>query len=339
MQPSRFLRQTIHHITMTSKPPQKPAKEKRPPLTHFLCLPLVNATSLPQLETSLSTFKTSIPAQDDHGPLVPAGALRPVGTLHLTLGVMSLPTRERLEDAISFFHSLDLLAMVREAGRRARFSTTDDKNSEDKSEEEKDKEKNKEGGTPPFTISLESLHALPRARAATVLHAAPVDPTARLYPFCEMLREKFLHAGFLQGEVRHKAAGEEGPVPRPKARPLLLHATVANTIYVRGRKDGGSRKGRNDRIAFDARDLVAWYRGFYADRERTVPKSLQSASLGDGGSRGYPFVWAREFPVESVCICEMGAKKLDSVGDASGLNARLGEKYAAVAERRLDFGY
>ena len=48
-----------------------------------------------------------------------------------------------------------------------------------------------------------------------------------------------------------------------------------------------------------------------------------------------PFVWAKDFPLESVCICEMGAKKLDPSED--GLNARLGEKYKVVEERSLSW--
>lgn len=39
--------------------------------------------------------------------------------------------------------------------------------------------------------------------------------------------------------------------------------------------------------------------------------------------------------MESVCICEMGAKKLNP--DEGGLNARLGEEYKVVAERSLSW--
>ncbi|OJI98516.1 hypothetical protein ASPVEDRAFT_186021 [Aspergillus versicolor CBS 583.65] len=435
---------------------QNKPKPKSPPLTHFLCLPLVNSISLPQLESSLASFKASIPPafpskseqrEQQQSALIPDAAIRPVGTLHLTLGVMSLPTPERLEEAMRFFHSLDLAALLRTAGenaaqKRLRVSTrkrdsTPIESIETSGDQQKtanmstaptdqslasgstEEPSQDDSGIPqPFTISLESLHALPRARSAAVLHASPVDPTSRLYPFCEALRDKFLGAGFLQGEYKSapkktpkNQESEETPAEpskettqrlnppvatapsksptserkdKPKPRPLLLHATVVNTIYIRGRKRKPGvqgKKARNDRYTFDARDILSHYKNFYSDSERTIPRSGEgfiarrepdipdhgndepdtqenpaakenadaqsgkgepaSAQLprnNDTKEAGYPFVWARNFPVETVCICEMGAKNLDPNADDSGMNARLGEKYTVVAERSLNSG-
>lgn len=449
--------------------PRNQRSEKRPPLTHFLCLPLVNGTSLPQLESSIAAFKAAHPPipvaelpkgngqerpaheQDASAPLIPEGSIRPLGTLHLTLGVMSLPTKERLEEAIAFFHSLDLAALMREADRvavrlrqrrRAQDTYADSKSSAGQS----------------FSISLESLHALPRAKSATVLHASPVDPTGRLYPFCVMLRDKFLEAGFMESEAREKkhsannaaqnghassnaiSQGEAQPAqntavcedvemddkplldelpatfaeeaateqsmnsptapakahPRtldpytaalsrnPKPRPLLLHATLVNTIYAKGRPKAqptefqNSKNGRNRprRLEFDARGLTAQYRDYYTDDTRTIPRSpivLQSSSqpgvqetstqtitesnesssatsavdeetgrkrkkLASGSPPQYPFLWAKEIPIDSVCICEMGAKKLEIDPENPGLNGRLGEMYTIVAQRSLEPG-
>ena len=410
-------------------------KEKRPPLTHFLCLPLVNSTSLPQLESSLAAFKASIPRRAlrygaPEQPLIPDGALRPVGTLHLTLGVMSLPTKDRLSEAIEFFQSLDLVTMVREAekiasaraqGRKRNAPLVSAAEQSSSSSAEEVAKSHGESPPSPFTVSLESLHALPRARAATVLHAAPVDPTARLYPFCELLRDKFLEAGFLLGDQKkekdsqqtndkstEEAAAEEpslleeipanvaeetartsdkpistqpvsnnSTASKPKIRPLLLHATVANTIYIRGRaRGGGPQKGQNrkNQYTFDARDFLSHYRNYYVDGDRTTPRTTvvttsgggneqdqlngdlsenetsRSESEGDKSSNNrrpsndatianhqYPFVWAKDFPLETICICEMGAKKLDPEADEDGMNARLREKYLPVVERSLDF--
>ncbi|GKZ19203.1 hypothetical protein AbraIFM66951_008037 [Aspergillus brasiliensis] len=402
--------------TPTSQPNTK--KEKRPPLTHFLCLPLINAISLPQLESSLATFKASIPSlpspQDQHQqhgqqhhhqlqpqPLIPPSAHRPVGTLHLTLGVMSLPTPDRLSQAIRFLQSLDLEAMLREIPPQSDAEVSPAPAS----------------GPPasPFLISLESLHAIPRAKAATVLHAAPVDPTNRLYPFCVRLRDKFLEEGFLVGDkpapapvpvpVEGSGEGSGGvdigseeqqkqldmaednaggneivPAPAsavaptksiPKVRPLLLHATIVNTIYAKGKGGGhGGRGGRGGRggdgkgdkrkrqYTFDAREILARYRDYTpttgegVESTGTVPsigaidnEGSGSVSGSEGESslsrrKGTPFVWARDFPIESVCICEMGAKKLvpDLNGKDEGMNARLGEKYRVVAEKSLLFG-
>ena len=63
---------------------------------------------------------------------------------------------------------------------------------------------------------------------------------------------------------------------------MKLHATVVNTIYAREAKSGKKRweKGSGK---FDARELVERYR---------------------------EFEWARDVRMESVSICEMGAKKI-----------------------------
>lgn len=380
---------------------------------------------------------------------------------------MSLPTKERLDEAVEFLEGLDLVDMMREAERIANTVEKRGGRMPRRATEEAVRISNFEGETrgsslreesesqsavvpQPFTISLESLHALPRARNATVLHAAPVDSTSRLYPFCVMLRDKFLEAGFMQAEYRGKGQVEGGgsaqqqhqtsspqnlsstaaataaatteqshlslipelpvdlavesnrnttPKPRrPKTRPLLLHATVVNTIYVKGRRRGnnnnnGPRRngkfGRNsndNQYSFDARDILAHYRDYYFDSDRTQPRATtitlrtetttateqnreqetnaSTTNLDDDGSSSTtgqeieiqpekeegqpnrtnetknPFLWAKDFPLEKICICEMGAKKPDLLSLSSGtesMAARLGEQYRVVAERSLVF--
>lgn len=153
---------------------------------------------------------------------------------------------------------------------------------------------------------------------------------------------------------------------KPKVRPLLLHATIVNTIYAKGKGGGhGGRGGRGGRggdgkgdkrkrqYTFDAREILARYRNYTSPGESVesteavpnaaVPDNEGSGSEGEGSlskRKGTPFVWARDFPIESVCICEMGAKKLvpDLNGKDEGMNARLGEKYRVVAEKSLLFG-
>jgi activating signal cointegrator complex subunit 1 len=398
--------------------PRKPRREKRPPLTHFLCLPLVNSGSILQLESSLAAFKkahlsgpgstpqTSNYQADTFRLGLPSSAFRPLGTLHLTLGVMSLPTKERLDQALSFFQSLDLAGVMSEAEQVSAHAQQDSTHNQ----------------SSPFTVSLESLHALPRGKEATVLHASPMDPTGRLLPFCVKLRDKFIDAGFIQIEsntkskvkdrssntptqeasqssqpsglpineslhLSEKLIASEPPslaentdpstvavAPKPKPRPLLLHATLVNTIYIRGRQNYQNKtakgKDASKRITFDARNLLAQYRHYYSDETRTIPHMppvgcsahtesnpglLSSAETGENNnepevekddsvsasssvppSPGYPFIWAREIPLDTVCICEMGARKLDpGVNDRLGLNERLGEQYTVVAERSL----
>ncbi|CDM35402.1 hypothetical protein DTO013E5_7901 [Penicillium roqueforti] len=398
--------------------PRKPRPEerqKRPQLTHFLCLPLVNTKSLLQLESSLGAFITA--HVDESGPAsqsspkgqrdtsrlsLPRTAFRPLGTLHLTLGVMSLANKERLDQALAFFKSLDLADLMSEVTRAAAHSQHKDALHQ----------------SSPLTVSLESLHALPQGKSATVLHASPVDHTGRLLPFCVKLRDKFIEAGFIQSEPDRRSAGRHNPTNRsvqdspqasgsatfssdvslrqlesqtssgpadvcesrnpfinvitrkPKQRPLLLHATLVNTIYVRGQQ--GQNKGAKGnrppkRLTFDARNLISQYRNYYPDDNPNIPQPARTGSSEDKSdpyrtksspipdrnivssehkshsatspppSRGSPFIWAKEIPLDTICICEMGARKLHpGVNDGDGLNERLGEKYTVVAERNLN---
>ena len=450
---------SIHtHSTMSGAPRTPPKQthgyrrpQKRPWPTHFLCLPLVNGTSLPQLESSITAFREAHPpvpasglahdptrsaSNDVSGALLPEGSVRPLGTLHLTLGVMSLPSKDRFNEAISFFQSLDLESLMLEAERvaaeqRQRQNSTSSALASNQGSAEAESRESPSGAghaLQPLTISLQSLRALPRSKAATVLHASPVDSTGRLYPFCVMLRDKFIEAGFLLGETDGKkdekqtsngeAAANPGPqstssqpdsgpttplkaldpytaaiTRKPKPRPLLLHTTIVNTIYVRGgrRPDRGAATDKRNnkwltRIEIDARDLIARYQNYYLDEARTIPRlhmattaqsegtgsaadtsalpeietSIEAPPLecpaleiGSPGHRGksspsnlepgFPFLWAKDIPIESVCICEMGAKKLDTSGENGMspetriLNARLGEEYTVVMQRDLNF--
>lgn len=383
--------------------------EKRPPLTHFLCLPLVNSSSISQLESTFATFKTEYPPvpvanlsnasnRQRARATIPEGAVRPLGTLHLTLGVMSLPTKDRLVEVLQFFHSLDLVGLMREAervatGLRGKRKSHVRSNNTDGGPEAIGPQGHVTRASQdpdPIHVSLQSLHCLPRAKAATVLHAYPEDPTGRLHPFCVMLRDKFIEAGFILGEDKDKqkdyqkdkhtndrkdAEGEQppseseiAPVPldpwtaalhrKPKPRPLLLHATIVNTIYVRGRSnpkpDGPNPKkdkNKSRRLEFDARDILARYRDYYVDEARTIPRTdpatyVESTSAAENeDNRGeivsttsspqYPFVWAKDIPIDTVCICEMGARKLSLDAEDAELNERLGEKYTVIAQRNL----
>merc|ERR1712137_1276523 len=97
----------------TSSKNQTKGGTKKPQLTHFLCLPLVTDTSKPQLQKGLERFKEDL-AND--GP-VPTKAVRPVGTLHLTLGVMSLSPL-KLEEVKQNLQDLDLHILLRDITHR-----------------------------------------------------------------------------------------------------------------------------------------------------------------------------------------------------------------------------
>ncbi|TWU75659.1 hypothetical protein ED733_007221 [Metarhizium rileyi] len=210
-----------------------------PPPTHFLCLQLASA----QLTRSLAVFRADVTGA--HGFGVPDDAVRPPGTLHLTLGVMSLNQEDtrRAVDLLNTLRPREVLAEVRVRASAAAKGRTED------------------GG---LAISLRGLRSTTSPASTSVLYAPPSDAEGVLYAFCEALRRPFREMGLI---------GDEN-------RPLLLHATVVNTVYVRG-GGGGRRKGR---LVLDARDLM----GRYAD-----------------------YVWAQDMPVRRVALCRMGARKVD----------------------------
>ncbi|EME89565.1 uncharacterized protein MYCFIDRAFT_101602, partial [Pseudocercospora fijiensis CIRAD86] len=162
---------------------------KKAPLTHFLCLPLITSSSRPEIEASLNAFKDSITTS------IHPKAIRPVGTLHLTLGVMSLdPTK--LAAAVNFLKELDLKSMLDGASPGSvNGSQTESK------------------------LDLKGLESMHPPQKTSILYAAPTDRTGRLYPFCLALQEAFNEKEFLVSDDRK----------------LKLHATLVNTIYAKDR--------------------------------------------------------------------------------------------------------
>jgi len=306
--------------------PKSKPESKRPPLTHFLCIPLLTPTSTPQLRETLSRFQESLSAPvkqitpppgsgsttaSSRLPVIPEKAFRPLGVLHLTLGVMSLRNGEQLEAAKGFLASLDLteiLATSVQAPNTVESSTSSvDHNKSLVSEGEAPGflETLKRAVTPPsltrpsmaqqpLTISLQGLQGFPKDRKATVLHCPPHDPTSRLYPFCVKLRQEFVNAGFMQ----------------PETRKLVLHATIVNTVYAKKKREGEKR--RMGSISFDATELLRVFN--------------EDGGVADGDAVG-EYIWADEILVDHVAICEMSAKRVE--------DRSLGQAYTVVAKKMI----
>jgi activating signal cointegrator complex subunit 1 len=217
-----------------------------PRLTHFLCLPLVTPVSRAQLQENLTTFRaevTQATAQNPGG--IPERAVRPVGTLHLTLGVMSLLTPARVEAALTLLRSLDLRGQMASRERLAAAGAS--------------------SRPLPLSITLRGLESMHDPAKTSVLYAAPVDEDRTLHEFCYKLREAFEAADLLVLDTR----------------PLLLHATIVNTVYVGGRS--GNRGQRSPRLTIDAREMLYEYENFE---------------------------WMRDVRMEKVAICRMGAREV-----------------------------
>ncbi|KAF6816840.1 hypothetical protein CSOJ01_02771 [Colletotrichum sojae] len=230
--------------------PPRPAPRSAP--THFLCIPLITPASRPQLSKSLAAFKADVVSPDSFA--IPADAVRPLGTLHLTLGVMSLPRIEGVEKAVEVLKGLRPREIL--SGVKPLSSVTPLAGSSTAPE-----------SASPLSITLRGLHSIQPAPKASVLYAPPIDPQGTFYSFCEKLR-----AVFQDVEVMEK-----------EDRPLLLHATIVNTIYVKG---GRGKKGAKTTI--DARDILDRYDDY---------------------------VWMENVPVEKIAICRMGAKNIEGTDD------------------------
>ncbi|KAL5615134.1 hypothetical protein BROUX41_005192 [Berkeleyomyces rouxiae] len=203
---------------MTRRPAQSP--RLRP--SHFLCIPLATHTSRPQLQRSLAAFRAHAAATPALG--IPTPTIRPLGTIHLTLGVMDLAT-----DPAALARACRLLASVRPAALL-------------------DAVRSEVSGAalvaPALSISLTGLHPMHEMGCTSVLYAHPSDSASAsagvLERFCARLRQVFIDAGLMDSE---------------RERALRLHATLVNTVYLPGQ---GRGRGRGQRVMLDARAAVDW---------------------------------------------------------------------------------
>lgn len=253
-------------------------RPKPPHLTHFLCLPLVTPASRPQLSASLAAFKQDVirPAQIG-GFDLPSDAVRPVGSLHLTLGMMSFPQNVGLEKAINVLHSLEPRKIL--AGIKKPVMPGLDESTIEAAE------KAHEDVPPKVFLTLRGLNSMQKPEKATVLYAPPSDPDGILQRFAEEIKAIFKDAGLLV----------------PEDRPLLLHATMVNTTYVKrkNRHQQGKRGGDRRIMIRDAQAIM----DRYEDQ-----------------------VWMEALPLEKIAICRMGAKPVEENGVV------VDAKYEVVAE-------
>ncbi|RDA87320.1 hypothetical protein CP532_2657 [Ophiocordyceps camponoti-leonardi (nom. inval.)] len=202
--------------------------------THFLSIPLAG----PQLARGWATFRAAVA---DYG--LPEEAVRPLGTLHLTLGVFTLKDEEDVERARGMLAETKPGKVLAELGSRS------------KAEEEEG-----EAPVPPrLSVTLRGLRTMQKASKTSVVYAPPTEDSGEgsLRRLCEQLRKPFLDSGLMQDE----------------GRPLLLHATLFNTNSRRGRQGGGGGSGgRRGRLEVDATELLRRYDGFVWAQDIPVTK-------------------------------------------------------------------
>ncbi|KAL8835803.1 MAG: hypothetical protein Q9176_006684 [Flavoplaca citrina] len=294
--------------------------------------------------TSTSTHSTTAPNKENgkgkaKASGIPVKAIRPPGTLHLTIGVMSLKEEERLERAVELLKALDLGALLRDADKRddggvdtTSTSTTLPISSLPPSQP------NKNASPPPLTLSFTGLQSMHSPKSTSFLYTPPSDSTGRLYPFCQALRDRFATEGFMVDEERA----------------LKLHATVLNTIYAD--KVSPSKKlmqgadGRFGLVKTDVGAVEEKLEEEYQEHDQEAGEeeleSRPSKPRGKGRSKGKKrivkfdargllerykeFEWVKDVKIEKVAICELGAKKV-----IDGKGVVVGEEYTEVASVSL----
>ncbi len=221
----------------------------------------------------------------------PEKVIRPLGTLHLTLGVMSLTKPDKLQGALQLLQELDTPSLMRDVEIENLMPDTTISASGDAERH-------------PVAVSLTSLKSMSAASKSAILYSEPVDPTGRLRPFCEHLRKAFESAGFMVQE----------------SRPLLLHATMVNTVYAKGRMPSGGEDSQEDEEAEQPRKDRR-------SRRRQKRLTIDATALI---SQYSGVVLVENIQLEKLTICKMGAKPiLDQDGHI------IGEEYEVVGERSL----
>ena len=334
LQSSSSLTRTVSPPTDNRQRSSKP-KTKNPQLTHFLCLPLVTSSNRAQLSDALTQLRDDVQRLTP----VPPKAVRPVGTLHLTLGVMSL-SPSQLSDAIAHLQGLEL-------GRLLRGITTR-KTAEEASEANQTLANaiGENGGavahpTPTLpasenamtgadldpgvlAVQLRGLVPMQKPSQTSILYAEPYDKSGRLMRFSESVRGSFEERGWVLEDKRG----------------LKLHATMLNTIYAKERRVRRERGDRGD-AALGAREgggeegADVGKQGINQEGDKANGEQDTKSWMrfdAEALMQAYDgFVWANDVRIDRVQICKMGAKKIlhEETGEV------MDEQYEVVAESIL----
>lgn len=266
----------------------------KPPLTHFLALPLTPAP--PALAASLAHFASALlqhdllPSPDTTTTDRPVAgswgrALRPPSTLHLTLAVMSLADPARLDAAASLLRRLDLAALLGRVTATESAPNLDDY--VDAAGSAGRSAPAPPAAPPPVKVTLKGLASMRAPARTTNLVVLPEDPEGRLQRFAQALRDIF--------------AGEGLVVCEPGRERVRLHVTVFNSVYARGGgRDGGGRGGREERVEGEGKG-----EGRKGGKKRSkAPVRIDATGLIEAFDG---FVWGEDVELGRVAICKMGA--------------------------------
>lgn len=171
-------------------------------LTHYICYPLVTASSRPLLQRSMGLLRDN-PASANF----PSGAFVPLDTLHLNAGInMSLPTSGRFADAEKLLRSLDLNSLTTELS-----APSFEKRSVRQKFLDIERSLSLSAAIPmtrplPLHLTLRGLHATPRDLLGLIpvkLYAQCHESTSRLRHLCNNLAIIFAAAGLYDPSSEH----------------------------------------------------------------------------------------------------------------------------------------
>jgi activating signal cointegrator complex subunit 1 len=295
---------------------------RRPNLTHFLCLPLITPESTPQFQQSVAAFRRAVTVSNEDGETAPQDAtvasrihpeaIRPVGSLHLTLGVMALDGNG-LEAAVNVLEGVNVAAMLEDAQAAASAGTTSINAQIERPASSTQPLSPEEPDAPvPLTLDFKGLTSMHDPTQTSILYLAPHDPSNRLYHFCLALQQHFQTAGLLVQDDRA----------------LRLHATVVNTVYAKSRNTKPARRevgdgdssSRPGEAGLEGRTIR---HGPHANASLKIDATEVLEHFKD-------FVWAERVTLDRIAICEMGAKKV--VDEAGSV---VNEAYTEVATAPL----
>ena len=313
-------------------------------MTHFLCLPLITDANRPPLSAALSKLRQDV----ENLTPVPPKAVRPVGTLHLTLGVMSLSS-EQLDDVSKHLQELDIGQVLRgittqKLAEEAYDTPTVSENFGPVAHLNLDPSDPALAPDPgSLVIELTGLVPMQKPKQTSILYAEPRDASRRLLRFASSVKGSFEQNGWVVHDDR----------------PLRLHATVLNTIYAkprgRGRGKGKGRQAFRPTTDAEAGGKDVEFDGVDEDKDKFSQQGTdgeikkeeeneeRSKAHGPGAKswmrfdatsliEAYKdFVWAEDVRIDRVQICKMGAQKIlhEETGEI------VDEKYEVVAEKSI----
>ncbi|KAI5818125.1 AKAP7 2'5' RNA ligase-like domain-containing protein [Pyronema omphalodes] len=228
--------------------------------SHFLSLPLHH---VPKLQDSIDQLVEEI-ATKFPSLKIPEGAVRPAAAAHITLGVMSLDSEEKILRAVEMLKNMDMRAIWEKT-----VHFVDNKDSQS-------------SGPIKFKLSLQGLETMGSRSNATVLFTTPIDPSNRLRHFTIEIRTKFIEKGLILDEKRT----------------FKPHLTVINTRYCV--KKGARKSPTTCGVKLNCQELVK-HMGQRVLLEEVEIDQIAICMMGakdkDGvtGGAGYEVLYGRSF--------------------------------------------